>query len=99
MLTYQPYQPYLGPVRLAPELSGISRRAKPVHLSATEDVGLGIVVPGIIVIASTAASAYHGYKRNNSTGWAIWWGLMGAIFPIITPAIAVAQGFGKRSRK
>lgn len=48
--------------------------------------------------ASMAASAYHGYKRNESVGWALWWGLMGAMFPIITPVIGVAQGFGKRKR-
>jgi hypothetical protein len=45
--------------------------------------------------ASLAASAYHGYRRNESIGWAIWWGLMGGAFPVITPAIALAQGFGK----
>jgi hypothetical protein len=42
-----------------------------------------------------AASAYHGYKRNDSVGWAIVWGGLGAIFPVLTPAIALAQGFGK----
>lgn len=45
--------------------------------------------------ASMAASAYHGYKRNDSIGWALWWGFLGGIFPIITPTIALAQGFGK----
>jgi hypothetical protein len=49
-------------------------------------------------IASTGAGVYHGYKRNNSIGWALWWGLMGAIAPIVTPAIAFAQGFGKPAR-
>ena len=44
---------------------------------------------------SMAASAYHGYKRNDSVGWAIGWGLLGALFPIITPTIAIAQGFAK----
>lgn len=48
---------------------------------------------------SGALSAYHGYKRNDSIGWAIVWYFMGAWFPIITPAIAVAQGFGKPYRK
>lgn len=50
------------------------------------------------MIASTismAASAYHGYKRNDSVGWALWWGFMGGLFPVITPVIGVAQGFGK----
>lgn len=46
--------------------------------------------------ASMAAGAYHGYRRNQSIGWALAWGFAGAIFPIITPGIALAQGFGKR---
>lgn len=49
---------------------------------------------GALSVASSAASAYHGYKRNDSIGWAAWWGLMGGLFPVITPAIALAQGFG-----
>ena len=48
--------------------------------------------------ASMAASAYHGYKRNESIGWAVGWGLLGGLFPVIVPTIAVAQGFGKRKR-
>jgi hypothetical protein len=50
---------------------------------------------GIAATASFAACVYHGYKRNNSVGWAIGWGALAALFPIITPVIAVAQGFGK----
>jgi hypothetical protein len=50
---------------------------------------------GVASTVSTGLGAYHGYKRNSSIGWAIWWGLMGGIFPIVTPAIAFAQGFGK----
>ena len=73
--------------------------------------GLGLVTPydqlspgarlviGTLQVASIGASAYHGYKRNNSVGWAVWWGLMGGLFPIITPAVGVAQGFGKRARR
>lgn len=51
---------------------------------------------GIASTLSMAASAYHGYKRNQSVGWAIWWAIMGTVFPVLTPAIAVAQGFGRR---
>lgn len=51
---------------------------------------------GALTLASGAASAYHGYKRNQSVGWAVGWFLLGTIFPIITPTIALAQGFGKR---
>ena len=50
---------------------------------------------GIAGLASAGASAYHGYKRNESVGWAVVWGLLGGMFPIITPAVALAQGFGK----
>jgi hypothetical protein len=57
------------------------------------------VAYGVLSTASMAASAYHGYKRNESVGWALAWGLAGAVFPIITPVIAVAQGFGKRAKK
>lgn len=48
---------------------------------------------------SSPICAYHGYKRNNSVGWAIWWGLMGGFAPVIAPAIAYAQGFGKLREK
>ncbi len=51
---------------------------------------------GVATVASAAASAYHGYRRNQSIGWGIGWFLLGSIFPIITPTIAFAQGFGKR---
>jgi len=56
------------------------------------------IVWGLASTASLAASAYHGYKRNQSVGWAIWWGFMGGLFPVITPAIALAQGFGKKAK-
>lgn len=50
---------------------------------------------GALAIASMAASTYHGYRRNKSVGWAIVWAVMGGIFPVVTPVIAVAQGFAK----
>lgn len=53
---------------------------------------------GLISTASMAASAYHGYKRNDSLGWALVWAFCGALFPVITPVIAVAQGFGEPKR-
>ena len=52
----------------------------------------------LVAIVSVGASAYHGYKRNDSVGWGIVWGLLGGIAPVITPAIAVAQGFGEPER-
>ena len=55
---------------------------------------LGVAVL-LISTVSAGASAYHGYKRNKSVGWALVWGGFGGSFPIIVPAIALAQGFGK----
>jgi hypothetical protein len=66
-------------------------------LTAKAKIGAGGgLIWGILAAVSMAASAYHGYRRNQSVGWAIWWGAMGTVFPIITPTIALAQGFGKR---
>jgi len=59
----------------------------------------GVSLFGILATASIGASAYHGYRRNRSWGWAFGWGLLGAFFPIITPAVALAQGFGKRKKR
>lgn len=95
-----PYAPYVGPVRLG-VISGSSAALKqaPQDSSLAPQLAAFTVVEGVIVLGSSAASAYHGYKRNRSVGWAVWWGLMGFIFPIVTPAVAIAQGFGKREKK
>ncbi len=79
---------------------------KLARFASPKQAGVGQEVPApsgsTIYLAlsalSAGASAFHGYKRNHSVGWGVWWGLMGGIFPIITPAIALAQGFGKRER-
>jgi hypothetical protein len=49
----------------------------------------------LLGVAGMAIGAYHGYKRNNSVGWAIGWGLLGGLIPIIVIPIAFAQGIGK----
>jgi len=54
---------------------------------------------GLVSAASAALSAYHGYRRHESVGWAVWWGVMGGLFPVITPAIAWAQGFGHHEKR
>jgi hypothetical protein len=54
------------------------------------------LVWGVASTVSMAASAFHGYRRNRSIGWAIWWGILGGVFPIFTPVVALAQGFGTR---
>lgn len=50
----------------------------------------------VMRVVGGAVGAYHGYKRNNSVGWALVWGALGSLFPIPTAAIGVAQGLGKR---
>lgn len=53
----------------------------------------------IATAASVGLSAYHGYKRNDdSLGWGLAWGALGGLFPIITPAVAFAEGFAERKR-
>lgn len=50
---------------------------------------------GALAVASAAASAYHGTRRNKSIWWgAVWFGL-GLTFPVFTPVVALAQGYGK----
>jgi len=53
---------------------------------------------GILTLASAAASAYHGYRRNQSIPWAAVWFAFGTIFPIFTSVIALAQGYAKPKR-
>jgi hypothetical protein len=58
-----------------------------------------VYIYGAICTLSGAVSVFHGYRRNSAgqhpVAWAIAWGALGFLFPIITPVIAVAQGYGK----
>lgn len=53
----------------------------------------------IISALSAGASAYHGYRRHSRGEhpvlWAIGWSLLGGLFPVVVPAIAMAQGFAE----
>ena len=46
-----------------------------------------------------AACAYHGFKRNESAGWAVAWAAFGSGAPFLALPIALAQGFGRREMK
>jgi len=46
-------------------------------------------------IVASAALVYHGYKRSQSIGWALVWGILGGAFWPLAVPIAVAQGFGR----
>lgn len=81
-----------------PRASGMAVRPS----GAPSTVAGPIVSPGLQVFwgalatASLAVSAYHGVKRHHgSAGWGVAWGSLGALFPVLTPAVAVAQGFAK----
>lgn len=52
-------------------------------------------IAAMLGVAFMGAGVYHGYKRNESVGWALGWGFLTAAFPIIMIPIAIAQGFGK----
>lgn len=57
-----------------------------------------VALYGLLSLAGAGTGAYHGYKRNKgSVGWAIGWGVLGAIFPIITIPVSLAQGYAKPS--
>lgn len=52
----------------------------------------------VLGITGAALAAYHGYKRDNSVGWAAGWGLLGYLFPYITVPVALAQGYAKPAK-
>ena len=56
---------------------------------------LGRKLWAVASVISAGAGAFHGYRRNQSIGWALGWAILGGMFPVIVPAIALAQGFGK----
>ncbi len=66
------------------------------HVGAEASTSNGAGAWSLVGWAAVGASAYHGYKRNHSVGWAIGWAIAGAFAPIITVPVAIAQGFGKR---
>lgn len=46
--------------------------------------------------AAAIALTYHGYKRTESILWALFYGAMGRLVPVVAVPVAVAQGFGER---
>lgn len=86
-----------GAKRMAKMKRTLNGLGKTTSLGALGDGSTWQTVYGVASIAGTGMGAYHGYKRNNSVGWAIGWGLLGGLFPIIVIPLAFAQGFGKRA--
>ena len=54
------------------------------------------LLPGwwrVFATLGAVQGAYHGYKRNQSAGWAFGWFLLGGIVPFFTIPLSIAQGF------
>lgn len=52
----------------------------------------------ILSYVGGVGGAYHGYKRNESAGWAFGWFIFGSVLPIFAIPVALAQGFAKPKR-
>lgn len=80
-----------------------SYAGNPDGLGAASAQSAGSQVYATLAMLSMAASTYHGYRRNvngeHPIAWALAWGFMGSLFPVIVPVIAVAQGYGKPEGK
>jgi hypothetical protein len=83
---------------MVPDLVGGNRAlaAEPYELEKSSNWWWFV---GILSMVSAGMSTYHGYRRHGTVGAAIGWGVLGAIFPVITPAVALAQGFGQPKRR
>jgi hypothetical protein len=82
---------------LSESMGGVTSVRLKTWAELTDDEKKKVYTWGAVAALSGAASGYHGYKRNaGSVGWAAGWALLGAMFPVITPAVAVVQGFGKK---
>lgn len=61
-------------------------------------IPLGVWISySIISSVASVAGAYHGYKRNNSVGWAVAWFFLSGMFPLIAMPVAFAQGYAKKA--
>ncbi|RLB43813.1 MAG: hypothetical protein DRH30_02635 [Deltaproteobacteria bacterium] len=68
------------------------------RLSFWEGASTGQKILYTAGLASVPALGYHGFKRNDSVGWALVWGVFGSMVWPITVPVALAQGFGKKPR-
>jgi hypothetical protein len=81
--------------------------AAPTTPTPAASTGYGLYQPPLpaplwwtLVSASIALSTFHGIKRHRgSIPWGLGWGLLGGLFPIVVPAIAIAQGLGTPIKK
>lgn len=70
---------------------GVDADGKPTTLVAFAPDPLATT----LAAAGAGLGAFHGYRRTKSIGWTVGWTALGAVFPVVTLAVALAQGFGK----
>lgn len=89
----------------SPTTSALAKLASPLGASQADTSAPTWSTPikaGLWALSAVGAGAcaYHGYKRNSgSVGWAIGWGVLGGLFPILTTVIAFAEGYAKPLRR
>jgi hypothetical protein len=62
--------------------------------SPTVQLG-AVIATAALSLVSAGISAYHGYRRDRSVMAGVGWGFMGAIFPVVTPIVSIAQGYAR----
>jgi hypothetical protein len=75
------------------------------HHVGADDVAVVQVAPqnsaliraqALLLVGAQGLCVYHGYKRSRgSISWAVSWGILAFLAPVITTSVAVAQGFGR----
>jgi hypothetical protein len=98
------YAPAISLVGPEPAVSLVG----PVGFGSDTDSGLAVagafmtvaLIHAILRPISAVLSGVHGYRRHDEdVGAAVGWGALGFFFPIITPTVALIQGYGKPMRK
>lgn len=80
----------------SPAMVGAASAAQSKTLAGSLVAGALSPVGLAVMAVSSAAGAWHGYRRNGSVGWALAWAAFGAAAPVLSTVIAAAQGFGRR---
>lgn len=79
-----------GPAVELPQLQG------PWSIARGNEPAMPTWLRASITLASAVVSGYHGTRRNGgSIFWGVTWFGLGAVFPVVTPVVALAQGLGE----
>lgn len=85
----------LPPRPMAPVEVQNLRPVAPSGLATTDQAAVTPLAVGLS-LAGAALGAWHFTKRHRgSAGWGFFGAVAGAMFPVVVPVIAVAQGFGE----